>query len=135
MTADRGSQRQEEVRRVQDDELAGYVEPTEDGAWRALTVFGGELATLPSRDAAIELVHRQGLASLAERWYWWSRTDATWRIVVPQETSPGRVRVAIGYYSLPGVETALITAEDLAAGDQLTLALPPGESAEDWTSS
>jgi hypothetical protein len=134
MIADHGT-KPGEVRRERDDELEGYVEATEDGAWRALTVFGGVLATLPSRDAAIELVHRQGLASLAERWYWWSRRDATWRTVVPQETSPGRVCVAIGYYSLPGVETALITAQDLAAGDRLSLTLPPGASAEDWTSS
>jgi hypothetical protein len=132
MTADLGAERLE-VRRAQDDELEGYVEAA-GNAWGALTVFGGLLATLPSRDAAIELVHGQGLASLAERWYWWSRRDATWRIVVPQETSPGRVRVAVGYYSLPGVETALITADDLAAGDQLTLTMPPGASTEDWTS-
>jgi hypothetical protein len=134
MTAERGSEQREEVRREADEELEGFIEATEEG-WRALTVFGGLLATLPSRDAAIELVHRHGLGSLAERWYWWSRRDSTWRIVVPQETSPGRVRVAVGYYSLPGVATALITAEGLAAGDRLTLTLPPGESAEDWSSS
>lgn len=133
MIADHGT-KPDEVRRERDDELEGYVEATEDGAWQALTVFGGLLATLPSRDAAIELVHRQGLASLAERWYWWSRRDARWRIVVPQEAAPGRVRAAIGSYSLPGVQTALITAEDLATGDQLTLTLPPGAAAEDWTS-
>jgi hypothetical protein len=125
MTVDPGSDRREEVRRERDGELEGYVEAT-DGGWQALTVFGGRLGTLDSRHAAIALVHRQGLASLAEHWYWWSRRDATWRVVLPQEASPGRVRVAVGYYSLPGVETAVVTVEDLAAGDRLTLTLPPG---------
>ena len=45
---------------------------------------------------------------------------------MPQESSPGRVRVAVGYYSLPGVETATITVDDLAAGDRLTLKRPEG---------
>jgi hypothetical protein len=39
--------------------------------------------------------------------------------------------VAVGYYSLPGVETVLITAEDLLAGDRLTLTLPPGQAVAD----
>jgi hypothetical protein len=120
----------EEVRRPQDDELEGYIRAADDG-WHALTVFGGLLAILGSHRGAVDLVHRQGLASLAERWYWWSRTDASWRIVLPQEASPGRVRVAVGYYSLPGVETVLITAEDLLAGDRLTLTLPPGQAVAD----
>jgi hypothetical protein len=116
--------RLEEVRRASDDELEGYVE-ADQGGWRALTVFGGLLGTAESRQAALDIVRRRGLASLAERWYWWSREAAGWRVVLPQEASPGRVRVAIGYYSLPGVETAVITAADLAAGDRLTLTLPP----------
>jgi hypothetical protein len=119
-----------EVRRPEDDELEGYVEAV-GGAWHALTLFGGLLAMVDTRTAAIEVVHRQGLTSLAERWYWWSRRRGGWRIVLPQEASPGRVRVAVGYYSLPGVETALITAEDLAAGDLLVLTLPPGHELDD----
>jgi hypothetical protein len=51
MTADHGT-KPEGVRREQDDRLEGYVQSTQDGAWRALTVFGGVLAMLPSRDAA-----------------------------------------------------------------------------------
>jgi hypothetical protein len=124
-----GSEGPEEVRRDRDDELEGFITAV-DGGWAALTVFGGTLGTADARRAAIELVHRRGLASLAERWYWWSRADAKWRIVLPQEASPGRVRVAIGAYSLPGVPTTLITADDLVAGDRLTLTLPPGEEAD-----
>ena len=48
----------------------------------------------------------------------------------PQEAKPGRVRVALVYYSLPGVEATTITAADLAAGDRLTLA--PPDDRDDW---
>ena len=97
-----------------------------DHGWRALSVFGGHLATVGSRREAADLVHRRGLSSLAERWHWWSRASGEWQVVLPQEASPGRVRVVVGYYSLPGVGTATITTDDLAAGDRLTLD-PPGE--------
>lgn len=113
----------EEVRRAKDGELEGYIAPGDDG-WRALTVFGGHLATTGSRAEAADLVHRRGLSSLADRWHWWSRASGEWQVVLPQEASPGRVRVAVGYYSLPGVATATITADDLAAGDRLTLTPP-----------
>lgn len=113
----------EEVRRGSDGELEGYITPG-DGGWRALTVFGGHLATVGSRREAVDIVHRRGLSSLAERWHWWSRADGEWQVVLPQEASPGRVRVAVGYYSLPGVPTATITTDDLAAGDRLTLTPP-----------
>jgi hypothetical protein len=107
MTGEHPTHHLEEVRRAEDDELEGFVGADADG-WHALTVFG------------------RGLASLAERWYWWSRIVREWRVVLPQEASPGRVRVAIGCYSLPGVPTATITTDDLAAGDRLTLTRPPG---------
>jgi hypothetical protein len=38
-------------------------------------------------------------------------------VVCIQEARPGAVTVALGYYSLPGVPTLTITAEELAAGD------------------
>jgi hypothetical protein len=114
----------EEVRRERDDELEGFV--AEDGeGWLALTVFHGVLGRATSLNEARRIVQDRGLASLAQRWYWWSRLAPGWRVVVPLEASPARVRVALGYYSLPGVPTTLITAEDLAAGDRLTLEPPP----------
>jgi hypothetical protein len=119
-----------EVRRAQDDELEGYVQAS-DAGWRALTVFGGLLATVGSAHEATEVVHGRGLSSLAERWFWWSRASRTWRVVVPQEASPRAVRVAIGNYSLPGVDTAVITLDDLAAGDRLVMTLPAGEAPSD----
>ena len=125
MTGEHPTHHLEEVRRAEDDELEGFVGADADG-WHALTVFGGLLATVESRGAATDIVHRRGLASLAERWYWWSHTAREWQVVLPQEASPVRVRVAIGCYSLPGVPTATITTDDLAAGDRLTLTRPPG---------
>jgi hypothetical protein len=113
----------EEVRRERDGELEGFV--VEDGeGWLALTVFHGVLGRPASLEGARRLVRDRGLTSLAERWYWRSRLASEWGVVLPLEASPGRVRVALGYYSLPGVPTAVITAEDLAAGDQLTLEAP-----------
>ena len=115
----------QEVRRASDGELEGFVAPDGDG-WLALTVFHGALGRAATAGDARAVVHERGLASMAERWWWFSRRTGVWRIVVPQESSPGRVRVALGYYSLPGVETATITAADLAAGDRLVLHAPEG---------
>lgn len=115
----------QEVRRPSDGELEGFVVEDADG-WLALTVFHGELGRSVTAGEARALVHRRGLASLADCWWWLSRRTGAWRVVVPQESSSGRVRVAVGYYSLPGVETATITADDLAAGDRLTLEPPEG---------
>ncbi len=114
-----------EVRRASDGELEGFVADGGDG-WLALTVFHGELGRAATAAEAREIVQRRGLASLAERWWWLSRSTGAWQVVVPLESHPGRVRVAVGYYSLPGVETATITADDLAAGDRLTLERPKG---------
>ena len=114
-----------EVRRASDGELEGFVAPDGDG-WLALTVFHGVLGRAATARDARAVVHQRGLASMAERWWWFSRRTGAWRIVVPLESSPGRVRVAVGYYALPGVATATITAADLAAGDRLTLEPPEG---------
>ena len=114
-----------EVRRASDGELEGYVASDGD-VWLALTVFHGELGRAATAADARAVVHARGLASMAERWWWLARATGVWRIVVPVESSPGRVRVALGYYSLPGVETATITAADLAAGDRLVLQAPEG---------
>ena len=118
-----------EVRREHDDELEGFVADT-GGAWSALTVFHGELGMAETQEAAREIVRRRSLGALADRWYWYSRRTGAWRIVLPQEASPGRVRVALGYYSLPGVETATITSADLVAGDRLTLRPPAGHEVD-----
>ncbi|MCU0484123.1 MAG: hypothetical protein MUC54_07645, partial [Chloroflexi bacterium] len=112
-----------EVRRRHDGELEGYVVADRD-EWLALTVFHGVLARAARQEAAREVVHRRGLASLADRWFWYSRVADEWQVVVPLEATPGRVRVALGYYSLPGVETTTITSSDLDAGDRLSLAAP-----------
>ncbi|MCU0504221.1 MAG: hypothetical protein MUE82_00380 [Chloroflexi bacterium] len=114
-----------EVRRASDGELEGYVAADGD-AWLALTVFHGVLGRAMSAQEARTIVHARGLASMAERWWWMSRAAGEWRVVVPLESSPGRVRVALGYYSLPGIGTAWVTAADLAAGDRLVLEPPEG---------
>ena len=77
-----------------DGELLGFVEPSADGGWRALTVFGAELATAPDRDTAIAEVESAGLAVLAERW--WYRDGEEWLPAVIQEAAPGRVTAVVG---------------------------------------
>ena len=112
-----------EVRRVGDAELLGFVQPWADG-WRALTVFGGLLGTWPSVAEARRQVEAEGLTSLARHWHLRRRGTADWEVMLILEAWPGRARVAIGWYSLPGTETFTITASDLAAGDELRLDPP-----------
>ena len=82
-----------EVRR-DDGELIGFVEPDRDGGWRALAVFGAELATAPDRDSAIAEVRAAGLGVLAERW--WYHDGAEWLPTVILEAAPGRVVAVVG---------------------------------------
>jgi hypothetical protein len=82
-----------EVRR-DDGELIGFVEPARDGGWRALTVFGAELATAADEDAAIDEVRTAGLAVLAERW--WYRDGEEWLPAAIQEAGPGHVTAIVG---------------------------------------
>jgi hypothetical protein len=82
-----------EVRR-DDGELIGFVEPDSDGGWRALVVFGAELATAPDRDTAIAEVRAAGLGVLAERW--WYRDGEEWLPAAIQEAGPGHVTAVVG---------------------------------------
>ncbi len=104
----------EAVTRHDDGELCGHVDQ-HDGRWRALTVFGGELGTHGTREAAVDQVLAEGLASLAERWTL-RGSDGDDEIVCIQEANAESVTLAIGYYSMPGVPTLTITAADLANG-------------------
>jgi hypothetical protein len=112
-----------EVRRDTDGELCGHVRAA-DNAWQALTVFGGLLAVHPSREEAEQHVVATGLASLAERWWYRSEPSADWQVVCIQEANPQSVRLALGYYSMPGVPTAVVTRAEL--DDGADLALQPG---------
>jgi hypothetical protein len=82
-----------EVRR-DDGELIGFVEPGPDGGWRALTVFGAELATAPDQDAAIDEVRSAGLGVLTERW--WYHDGEEWLPAAIQEAGPGHVTAVVG---------------------------------------
>ena len=115
------------IRRAEDGELLGAIRPGEgeDGGWLALTVFGGTLGHAPSAAGARAIVARDGLGALARRWFHRSRASGAWQVVRIQEAWPGRVRVIVGLDALPGVPTRTITADDLAAGDILTLDPPP----------
>jgi hypothetical protein len=114
----------EEVRRDSDGELLGFVEPRGGGGWAALAVFGGTIGVRDDRGAAIGLVEAEGLDSLAQRWFHRSAARPDWRVVVIQEAWPGRAVGVIGLYALPGAPPFAITADDLAAGDEMTLEPP-----------
>ena len=51
-----------EVRREEDDELLGYVEPDGTGGWRSLTVFGGLLGEAGTADEAVAELESSGLS-------------------------------------------------------------------------
>jgi hypothetical protein len=79
-----------EVRRADDDELIGFVEPAPDGTWRALAVFGGLIATAPTEEAATAAITSRGLSVLAETW--WFRGEPA----VLLEAAPERVVARVG---------------------------------------
>ena len=105
-----------EVRRDEDNELCGFVIERGD-AWLACTVFGAELERAKTQAEAQDIVLRRGLASLAERWELRARCEDTWQVVCIQEATPRRVRVALGYYSLPDVPTRVISIDELRLGE------------------
>lgn len=81
-----------EVRR-EDGELVGLVLPVEAG-WVPATVFGAALAPATDAERAEAVVRKQGLSSLADRW--WVRTPAgsgTWREAWLLEVEPDRLRL------------------------------------------
>jgi len=106
----------EEVRRSSDDELCGFVDERGE-RWLALTVFGAALGEHSSRQAAVDRVLAEGLASLAERWILRHSADGTERVVCIQEANADAVTVALDFYSLPGVPTLTISAAQFAAGE------------------
>lgn len=107
-----------EIRRDHDDELCGHVRQVDD-EWQALTVFGGILGKHGSPDAARAQVLGDGLAALAERWMFRAEPSADWQVVCIQEASPESVRLALDFYSMPGVPTVVVSREQLSSGAML----------------
>ena len=104
-----------EVRRVDDDELCGYVD-NRGREWHAPTIFGGRLGEHDSREDAEHQVLEVGLASLAERWTLIDTASSEEQVVCIQQASPSSVTLALDYCSLPGVPTRTIARSDLASG-------------------
>lgn len=109
-----------EVRRPSDRELCGHVRPFA-GERQSLAVFGGTLGVHVSQDAAEAHVREQGLSSLAERWMYRPDPSAEWQIVCIQEASADSVRIALDFYSMPGVPTVTLTRQQLTTGASLVL--------------
>lgn len=101
--------------RRDDGELCGFVTPLADG-FAALTVFGGHLGTAGEPHLAAELVRTTGLAALAERWLFHRDGEDHGQIVCIQEASPDGVTLALDYYSMPGVPTLRVSADELRRG-------------------
>ena len=109
-----------EIRRPEDDELCGFVEET-DGSWHSYSVFGGRLASFANQADAIAEVLTVGLASLAERWWFRDSPGSEWQVVCIQEASPESVRLALDFYSVPGVPTITISRQQLNSSMELRL--------------
>ena len=112
-----------EVRRDEDDELLGYVEPDRNGGWRVLTVFGGLLGEAGTVDEAVAELESRGLSSLADTWWYRSSEDGLWVAAVILEVRPGEVRAQLG--SLPD-PMRVVTISD-PAPDELRLVVPEEE--------
>ena len=106
----------DEIRRDGDGERCGFVDE-QGGRWVALAVFGGLLGEHHDRAAAEQQVRTEGLASLTERWTLHHGAAGEDEVVCLQEVTPDHVTVARSYYSMPGVPTRTITAEELSAGE------------------
>ncbi len=104
-----------EIRRDEDGELCGYVVAAGDG-WRALTVFGGDLARCATYDDAVRTVLDDGLPSLAEHWILTGPGIDGDQIVCIQNVSPGAVSLALDYYSVPGTPSMTLSTADLRSG-------------------
>ncbi|WP_344425959.1 hypothetical protein [Pseudonocardia ailaonensis] len=104
-----------EVLREDDGELIGFVEPDPaTGAWRALSVFGGLVATTPDEESAANELRSRGLSVLAETW--WLRGEP----VVILEARPGKVVARVG-----GIPSLAVSAGDVPDGHiRVTLADP-----------
>jgi hypothetical protein len=113
-----------EVRRDEDDELLGYVEPDGNGGWRSLTVFGGLLGGAGTVDEAVAELESSGLSSLAETWWYRSPEDGRWIAAVILEARPGEVRAQLG--SLPD-PMRVVTITD-PTPDELRLVMPEEEA-------
>jgi hypothetical protein len=106
----------EQLRRKGDGELCGHVDERA-GQWYALTVFGAVLGRHSHRQAAVDQVLSEGLATLGEWWTLRHGGSGEAEVVCIQEASAVAVTVARGYYSLPGVPTLTITAAQIASGE------------------
>jgi imidazolonepropionase-like amidohydrolase len=75
----------------EDGEVLGRAVPV-TGGWLPTTVFGAALGSVSDREAAMQTVESEGLASLGETW--WARTDGPdWQEAVLIEVQPDRVRL------------------------------------------
>ena len=108
------------IHRDNDHELLGFVISVAD-RWRALTVFGGILATYATQNDASAHVVRRGLASLAAHWQYYDASADQWHTCLIQEANETTVTIVLGYTSEPGAPTKILSANDYARGDILTL--------------
>ena len=100
-----------EVRRTEDREVCGAIREVGDG-WEACTIFGAVLAHGLTRSDATDYVLEHGLPVLSGLWTLTTPGEAE-QLVRIIEASPSEVRLALGIYSLPGVETVTFTSADL----------------------
>jgi hypothetical protein len=108
------------IHRDSDHELLGFVISVAD-RWRALTVFGGVLATFASRSEAHAHVVRRGLPSLTAHWQYYDAGADQWHTCLIQEANERTVTIVFGYASEQGAPTKTLTDNDFARGDILTL--------------
>ncbi len=102
----------EEVRRGNDRELCGVIQES-NGSWAACTVFGAVLADGKTKSEATNYVLEHGLAVLSEPWILTTSSSKVDQVVRIIEASPSEVRLALGFYSVPGVPVITLSSTAL----------------------
>src|SRR5690349_1741969 len=86
------------IRRDEDNEVMGYLVPVGDD-WQPTTVFNAALSDPTTREEAEDIVLRDGLSCLADRWL--VEYEGEWREARLQEVRPDSVRI---WWSDPMIE-------------------------------
>lgn len=80
------------IKRLEDDELLGYVVHDQTG-WQAQTFFGYVMARTETERDAERVVRERGLTFLTGVWHYFDKDDGDWHACVIKEASPARVTV------------------------------------------
>ncbi len=100
----------EPITRTEDAELLGYIRPTDgsDNLWAPCTVFDYQLTDASDKHKAEQYLQANGLAVLAEPWWFHDRERDDWFKCDIVEAHKDKVRVRIADYGHPEIHQYLV---------------------------